>query len=98
MDQARPRRSGCAAEKLPKPVTVVAAAPKADRTEQDVLQDIADLEDRIESMPEFLAAPSRNTMLPALKEELEGYGAKAEPIKRLREFARSRRKRTATRD
>ena len=58
MDQARPRKSGCAAEKaLPKPVTVVAAAPKADRTEQDVLQDIADLEDRIESMPEFLRRP-----------------------------------------
>lgn len=91
MDQARAQKEAAVQQKkaLPKPVTVVAAAPKADRTEQDVLQDIADLEDRIESMPEFLAAPSRNTMLPALKEELEGIRRKSktnQEIERIREI------------
>lgn len=91
MDQARAQKEAAVQQQkaLPKPVTVVAAAPKADRTEQDVLQDIADLEDRTENMPEFLAAFSRNTMLPALKEELEGIRRKSktnQEIERIREI------------
>ena len=93
MDQARAQKEAAVQQQkaMPKPAVVadVAAAPKPDRTEQDVLRDIAELEERIGSMPEFLTAFSRNTTLPALKEELESIRRKNrtnQEIDRIREI------------
>jgi hypothetical protein len=93
MDQARAQKEAAVQQKktLPKPAVVVAvaAAPKADRTEQDVLRDIAELEERIGSMPDFLASPSRNIVLPMFKEELESIRRKNrtnQEIDRIREI------------
>ena len=81
MDQARAQKEAAVQQQktLPKPAVVVAvaAAPKADRTEQEVLQDIADMEKHIAGLPEFLAGPSQNIMLQPLKEELEGIRRKS---------------------
>ena len=93
MDQARAQKEAAVQQQkaMPKPAVVadVAAAPKPDRTEQDVLRDIAELEESIKSMPEFIASPSRNIMLPAFKEELESIRRKNrtnQEIDRIREI------------
>ena len=81
MDQARAQKEAAVQQQktLPKPAVVVAVeeAPKADRTEQEVLQAIADMEKHIAGLPDFLAGPSQRTILKSLKEELEGIRRKS---------------------